>query len=165
MDRGATAKIGGMDRQILRDWVHRFNASGPQGLVHNWTEGPKPRLSAEQLAQLAQIPDREKDGVVRLGSTSNASSPSGSGLTSMSAMSGSFCRNSASPTSARGRAIRLRTSGSSRISKNFPRALKAHLEGLPETTPIEIWFEDEARIGQVRQWARNAARAARRSAL
>jgi transposase len=69
MDRGGAAKIGGMDRQTLRDWVHRFNASGPEGLVDNWTEGPKPRLSAEQLAQFAQIveagPDREKDGVVR----------------------------------------------------------------------------------------------------
>ena len=69
MDRGAAAKIGGMDRQTLRDWVHRFNASGPEGLIDNWTEGPKPRLSAEQLAQFAQIveagPDREKDGVVR----------------------------------------------------------------------------------------------------
>ena len=58
-----------MDRQTLRDWVHRFNGSGPQGLIDNWTEGPKPRLSAEQLAQFAQIveagPDREKDGVVR----------------------------------------------------------------------------------------------------
>ena len=28
--------------------------------------------------------------------------------------------------------------------KNFPRALKAHVDGLPETTPVEIWFEDEA---------------------
>src|ERR1700691_5172748 len=69
MDRGAAAKIGGMDRQTLRDWVHRFNASGPDGLIDNWTEGPKPRLSTEQLAQFAQIveagPDREKDGVVR----------------------------------------------------------------------------------------------------
>ena len=59
----------GMDRQTLRDWVHRFNGSGPEGLVDNWTEGPKPRLSAEQLAQFAQIveagPDREVDGVVR----------------------------------------------------------------------------------------------------
>jgi hypothetical protein len=39
----------------------------------------------------------------------------------------------------------------------LPHALKAHLDGLPETTPVEIWFEDEARIGQkngrVRQWA------------
>ena len=48
------------------------------------------------------------------------------------------------------------------FQKNFPRALKAHLEGLPEATPIEIWFEDEARIGQkngqVRQWARRGTR-------
>ena len=69
MDRGSAAKIGGMDRQTLRDWVHRFNASGPEGLTDNWTEGPKPRLSAEQLAAFSAIveagPDREKDGVVR----------------------------------------------------------------------------------------------------
>jgi len=69
MDRGAAARIGGMDRQTLRDWVHRFNALGPEGLFDNWTEGPKPRLSEDQLAQFAKIveagPDREKDGVVR----------------------------------------------------------------------------------------------------
>ena len=44
MDRGAAARIGGMERQTLRDWVHRFNRSGPEGLLDNWTEGPKPRL-------------------------------------------------------------------------------------------------------------------------
>jgi transposase len=69
MDRAAAAKIGGMDRQTLRDWVHRFNVSGPEGLIDNRTEGPKPRLSEEQLAQFAKIveagPDREKDGIVR----------------------------------------------------------------------------------------------------
>jgi transposase len=69
MDRGAAAKIGGMDRQTLRDWVHRFNASGPEGLFDNWTDGPKPRLSEDQLIQFARIvevgPDREQDGVVR----------------------------------------------------------------------------------------------------
>src|SRR5271163_3386169 len=69
MDRAAAAKIGGMDRQTLRDWVHRFNASGPEGLIDNRTEGPKPRLSEEQLAQFAKIveagPDREVDGIVR----------------------------------------------------------------------------------------------------
>jgi Winged helix-turn helix len=48
MDRGSAAKIGGMDRQTLRDWVHRFNALGPEGLLDNGTEGPEPRLSAEQ---------------------------------------------------------------------------------------------------------------------
>jgi transposase len=33
MDRGAAARIGGMDRQTLRDWVHRFNVAGPDGLA------------------------------------------------------------------------------------------------------------------------------------
>ena len=55
--------------RALRDWVHRFNALGPDGLIDTRTEGPKPRLSEEQLAQFAKIveagPDREKDGVVR----------------------------------------------------------------------------------------------------
>jgi transposase len=39
MDRGSAAKVGGMDRQTLRDWVHRFNALGPEGLIDNWTNG------------------------------------------------------------------------------------------------------------------------------
>ena len=42
---------------------------GPDGLLDNWTEGPKSRLSTEQRAEFARIveagPDREKDGVVR----------------------------------------------------------------------------------------------------
>ena len=63
MDRREAAKIGGMDRQTLRDWVHHFNATGPEGLIDNWTVGPKPRLSAAQLAEFATIgeagPDRE----------------------------------------------------------------------------------------------------------
>jgi transposase len=69
MDRGEAAKIGGMDRQTLRDWVHRFNVAGPDGLLDNWTSGPKPRLSPDQLAEFAWIietgPDRKVDGVVR----------------------------------------------------------------------------------------------------
>jgi hypothetical protein len=33
MNRTKAAKVGGMDRQTLRDWVHRFNAQGPDGLT------------------------------------------------------------------------------------------------------------------------------------
>src|SRR6202020_1960345 len=132
MDRGSAAKIGGMDRQTLRDWVHRFNASGPDGLIDNWTEGPKPRLSVEQLAQFAQIveagPDRQVDGVVR--------------WRKASAEAWLLPYQCAAPSSGSGRADRRG------FQKNFPHALKAHLDGLPETTPVEIWFEDEARIGQ-----------------
>ena len=66
MDRAAAAKIGGMDRQTLRDWVHRFNVSGPEGLIDNRTEGPKPRLSEEQLAQFAKIVEAGVNAGARL---------------------------------------------------------------------------------------------------
>lgn len=58
-----------MDRQTLRDWVHRFNAQGPAGLKDHRRRGNPRRLSAAQQAELAQIvetgPDRAVDGVVR----------------------------------------------------------------------------------------------------
>jgi len=45
---------------------------------------------------------------------------------------------------------------------NFPTTLKAHLAHIPRRRPVEIWFQDEARIGQkngiVRQWARRGTR-------
>ena len=69
MSREDAAKIGGMDRQTLRDWVHRFNQAGPDGLKDAWWSGPAPRLSPAQKAELAEIvdsgPDLAVDGVVR----------------------------------------------------------------------------------------------------
>ena len=32
--RAEAARIGGMDRQTLRDWVIRFNEQGPDGLIN-----------------------------------------------------------------------------------------------------------------------------------
>ena len=68
-DRRAAAESCGMDRQTLRDWVHRYNAEGLDGLSDRRSSGPAPRLSAEQKAELAQIvrdgPDIETEGVVR----------------------------------------------------------------------------------------------------
>lgn len=66
MDRAGAARIGGMDRQTLRDWVHRFNALGPDGLRDIGSKGHPPRLSKAQLAELAEAgPDRRVHGVVR----------------------------------------------------------------------------------------------------
>jgi transposase len=69
MSRTDAAKIGGMDRQTLRDWVHRFNASGPDGLRDNWVREKPRRLTKAQQAELSQVveagPDRVVDGVVR----------------------------------------------------------------------------------------------------
>jgi transposase len=69
MSRADAARIGGMDRRTLRDWTHRFNALGPDGLKDDWSRGPPPRLAPEQLAELSALveagPDRARDGVVR----------------------------------------------------------------------------------------------------
>ncbi|CAK7261729.1 transposase (plasmid) [Shinella sp. WSC3-e] len=69
MSRADAARIGGMDRQTLRDWVHRFNEAGPDGLFDHWSPGPSSRLSEEQKVELAEIvetgPDPDVDGVVR----------------------------------------------------------------------------------------------------
>jgi transposase len=63
------AQAGGMDRQTLRDWVHRYNGEGLAGLVDRPRPGPTPRLSAAQMAEVASWvnngPDLAQDGVVR----------------------------------------------------------------------------------------------------
>ena len=67
--RGDAAQMCGMDRQTLRDWVHRFNAEGIAGLSNRPAPGAEPRLSADQEAEVAEWmesgPDLERDGVVR----------------------------------------------------------------------------------------------------
>lgn len=44
------AKAIGMDRQSLRDWVHRYNAEGVAGLSDRPRSGRKPHLTADQVA-------------------------------------------------------------------------------------------------------------------
>jgi transposase len=68
-NRTTAARSSGMDRQTLRDWVHRYNASGIAGLYDLGGRGAKPRLSLKQQTQFVGWveagPNLEKDGVVR----------------------------------------------------------------------------------------------------
>jgi transposase len=68
--RDVAAQSCAMDRQTLRDWVHRYNESGVAGLFDlPRRNGPIPRLSDAQQVQVAKWvqdgPDLERDGVVR----------------------------------------------------------------------------------------------------
>jgi transposase len=67
--RTAAARQGGMDRQTLCDWVHRYNASGVAGLASRLPPGATPRLDEAQMAALEALvlkgPDPATDGVVR----------------------------------------------------------------------------------------------------
>jgi transposase len=69
VDRRTAAEICGMDRQTLRDWVHRYNAEGLAGLANRRAPARARRLSPAQIAELAAWveagPDPARDGVVR----------------------------------------------------------------------------------------------------
>ena len=53
--RTEAAQSCGMDRQTLRDWVHRYNVEGLAGLADRPLPGRTPLLEAEQMNELAAI--------------------------------------------------------------------------------------------------------------
>ena len=67
--RTEAAKIGGVTLQIIRDWVLRFNAHGPDGLIDRKAPGQAPRLNDTHRAALVAIiesgPIPAVHGVVR----------------------------------------------------------------------------------------------------
>jgi transposase len=67
--RGAAARVGSVGRQIVRDWVVRFNVRGPDGLLDGKAPGNKSKLNDGQRQALAAIVDSGPDvavhGIVR----------------------------------------------------------------------------------------------------
>ena len=67
--RSEAAAIGGVTLQIVRDWVLKLNAHGPDGLIDRKAPGKAPLLSGAHLAALASVlesgPIPAVHGVVR----------------------------------------------------------------------------------------------------
>ena len=67
--RREAAERSGMDRQTLRDWVHRYNEEGVAGLCSIRIGGHPASLTEAQMAELKELtikgPDPEKHKVVR----------------------------------------------------------------------------------------------------
>ena len=67
--RSQAAELSGMDRQTLRDWVHRYNDEGIDGLKSRRAPGRAPVLTKEQMAELKGLvikgPDLATNNVVR----------------------------------------------------------------------------------------------------
>ncbi len=68
-NRSEAARIGGVTLQIVRDWVVRFNAEGPDGLINRTAPGRASILDAAQRQALAAVvesgPTPAIHGVVR----------------------------------------------------------------------------------------------------
>lgn len=67
--RADAAAASGMQRQTLRDWVHRYNAEGPSGLVSRVSSGRPPKLNGDRKERLRAMvlegPDADRHEVVR----------------------------------------------------------------------------------------------------
>jgi transposase len=67
--RTQAAEMGGVTLQVVRDWVLRFNAEGPQGLIDGKAPGQPSRLKDDHRAALAEMvengPIPAVHGVVR----------------------------------------------------------------------------------------------------
>ena len=53
--RTDASRIGGVGLQIIRDWVLRFNARGPDGLVDGKSPGAPSKLNADHRRALAEV--------------------------------------------------------------------------------------------------------------
>lgn len=67
--REEAAQLNGMDRQTLRDWVHRYNADGVEGLRSHVSPGRPPALNRGQMDELRIMvlegPDPQRNQVYR----------------------------------------------------------------------------------------------------
>lgn len=67
--REEAAQLNGMDRQTLRDWVHRYNRDGVEGLRSHDIPGRPPALNRGQMDELRIMvlegPDPQRNQVYR----------------------------------------------------------------------------------------------------
>lgn len=176
--RAKAAAFACVDRQTLRDWVERYNEYDVDGLASLTSPGRPRLLTPSQDEALHQVvisgPDLNKDGVVRWRCVD---------LVKQSAVR--FCVREVHPSTMAKWLRRLRLSkmtarpfhpkkdkaAQEAFKANFKTIVQAKLpdEVIQHEIPLEVWFQDEARIGQQgtlsRLWARLAEGSVRRSRM
>ena len=167
--REAAAEACAMDRQTLRDWVHRYNELGLEGLSDRpRRNGPRPRLSAQQQAQVAewieQGPDLERDGVVRWRCVDLQRRIMQKFAVQLHERTvGEAVCASCRPTALGAPAAPANQArGTSGFQSSFADLMTAALPPEAAGKPVDIWFTDEARVGQqgtlTRVWAQRGSR-------
>jgi transposase len=64
MDRDQAARLAGMTRQTLRDWVHHYNAEGVEGLRNRPKGHARRALTPEQEKKLEAIVEQTPEGTL-----------------------------------------------------------------------------------------------------
>jgi transposase len=166
--RTEAAKMGGVGLQTVRDWVLAFNAEGPPGLVNGKAPGNAPLLTAAHRQALLEIvesgPIPAVHGVVRWRLIDLAQWVFEEFRISISKQTLSRELRALGLRKAVGAtpAPRPGWRGPGGVQKNFAESLDVIAKRGAADKPTEIWFQDEARIGQknkiTRRWARRGTR-------
>ena len=167
-DRKTAAQTCGMDRQTLRDWVHRYNAEGLAGLSnHRGASRPRrlaPGQMSELVAWLEAGPDPAVDGGGALAATGPATADHCPFRGGVARADGGQVPGWARLPAALGAPPppEDRAGGAGSLQKNFAEAVAAAVPEAASDKPLEVWFQDEARVGQqgtlTRVWAKRGTR-------
>ncbi|TGE86858.1 IS630 family transposase [Rhizobium sp. SEMIA 4088] len=165
--RSDAARLGNVTLQIVRDWVMRFNERGPQGLINGKAPGPQSRLNDQQRAALAQAIERGPtpylDGIVRWRLCDLVQWLWEGFRISVSeqTLSREVRAMGYRKLAARPKHHAQDPQAIEEFKKSSPPRWQK-LAGAARGKQIEIWFEDEARIGQknkiTRRWAKRGTR-------
>ena len=168
--RTQAAAAGGVTLQVVRDWVLRFNAHGPGGLIDRKAPGQPSRLNDEQRAALAAMVENgpiPAGGARRDPLADHRSLPMDLGgipdqrleADAQPRVAGHRIPQAVgAPTPSRAEGGRRRG-----FQKKWPATLAAiACQRGVDAGDIEVWFGDEARIGQknkiTRRWAKRGSR-------
>jgi transposase len=152
--RSEAATASGMDRQTLCDWVHRYNAADVAGLETGRRSGRPPMLSDAQMAELKALviegPDPEKDGVVRWRCVDLRAAIARLYSVQVDQRTVVKWLRKFNLTRLQPRPYHPKKDAEAQetFKNNFAGQV---IEALPTSAagkPLEIWFQDEARVGQ-----------------
>ena len=161
LTRNQASKQAGMNRQILADWVHRYNEGGVEGLRDKPKGHPKRLLTAEQAvaikARVLAAPDPEKDGLVRWRCVDIAAFIADTYKIDLHkrTVAKLLTRMGLSHISVRPKYPKSDSEAQDTFLKNFVATVADTIPEHASGKPLEIWFclrrpagQDEARVGQ-----------------
>ena len=170
--RAEAGRMTGMDRQAVRDWAPRYNAEGPEGLRGRRRVGRACFLDEDRLSVVRGWveagPDPARDGVVRWRvrdirrkiEEAFGVAYADESVRRLLRREG-FRRVSGRPEHPRGDAV-ARSEFRSAFSVRVKARVREMLGSSALSQPVEVWFQDEARVGQKgmmsRLWARRGSR-------
>jgi putative transposase len=152
--RDEAARLNGMDRQTLRDWVHRYNRDGVAGLSSRVSPGRPASLNEAQMEELRTLvlqgPDPERHKVIRWRCADLRTEIAARWSVTLHVRSVGRLLRRLRMTRLQPRPYHPKKDAAAQeaFKKNFSALAADALPASAAGKPIEIWFQDEARVGQ-----------------